>query len=106
MKLHTLRSRLQNVEARIATLKPIRPDTVQRKRGWAGVQDRERIRKRDKGLCQECLRHGRVSVGGPIDHIVPLFEGGSDDDSNKELLCQSCHDAKSAREARRRARGG
>lgn len=105
MKLTTLKPRLQTAGGRLAVLAPVRPNTVQRKRGWAGVQDRERIRKRDCGLCQECLRHDRVSVGAAVDHIEPLWKGGTDDDVNKELLCQPCHDAKSAREARERARG-
>lgn len=105
MKLTTLKSRLQTAGNRIATLTPQRPDTVQRKRGWAGVQDRERIRKRDCGLCQECKRQGRTSVGAAVDHIKPLWDGGDDTDENKELLCQPCHDVKTAREARQRARG-
>jgi 5-methylcytosine-specific restriction protein A len=102
-RLKTLKPRLQAAGGRIATLTPVRPDTVQRKRGWAGVQDRNRIRERDCGLCQECKRQGRVSVGRDVDHIVPLWAGGSDEDSNKETLCCDCHDAKTAREARERA---
>jgi 5-methylcytosine-specific restriction protein A len=70
------------------------------------VQDRNRIRARDCGLCQACKRNGRVSVGGPVDHKQPLWDGGDDTDDNKELLCQPCHDAKSAIEAKERARRG
>jgi 5-methylcytosine-specific restriction protein A len=40
-----------------------------------------------------------------VDHITPLHMGGDDQDSNKELLCNPCHDAKSAREAGNRASG-
>jgi 5-methylcytosine-specific restriction protein A len=105
MKLTTLKSRLQTAGNRIATLPPARPDTVPRVRGWKGVNDRNRIRKRDCGLCQECKRQGRTTVGAAVDHTVPLWMGGSDDDSNKELLCDPCHDAKTKQEARQRARG-
>lgn len=105
-KLQTLKPRLQAAGSRLATLAPVRPGTVQRKRGWAGVKDRERIRARDNGLCQECLRNNRTTIGHPVDHIVPLWKGGSDDDSNKETLCDPCHDTKTAREAAERARGG
>ncbi len=105
MKLTTLKPRLQTAGGRLAVLQPIRPNTVQRKRGWAGVQDRERIRKRDCGLCQECLRQGLTSVGSDVDHKIPLWKGGSDDDDNKELLCITHHKEKSAREAKDRARG-
>lgn len=102
MKLTTLKSRLQASVPRISTLTARPGVVVERKRGWAGVQDRRRIRERDCGLCQECKRQGRTTAGYPVDHIVPLWAGGSDEDSNKETLCEPCHDAKSAREAKDR----
>lgn len=105
MRLQTLKYRLQVATPRLTALAPARLGTVERKRGWAGVKDRERIRARDCGLCQECKRQGRTTPGHPVDHIVPLWDGGSDADSNKETLCVPCHDAKTAREARQRARG-
>lgn len=106
MKLQQLKTTLQPAVSRVTMLPIQRPDVVERKRGSAGVRDRERIRARDCGLCQACKRKGRTSIGGPVDHIVPLWDGGSDDDSNKEVLCVPCHDAKSAREAAVRARRG
>jgi 5-methylcytosine-specific restriction protein A len=105
VKITTLKPRLRAVGSRLAVLTPQRENVVPRKRGWAGVQDRNRIRARDCGLCQECKRQGRVAVGSAVDHIVPLWKGGSDGDLNKELLCRPCHDAKTAREAAERARG-
>ena len=105
MKLQTLKPRLQAASGRLPVLSPARPDVIERKRGSAGVRDRDRIRRRDCGLCQECKRNGRVAMGAAVDHIVPLWKGGSDDDVNKELLCTPCHDVKSAREARERAGG-
>jgi len=103
-RLTTLKSRLQTSTARLATLVE-RPNVVERKRGYAGVLDRKRIRERDCGLCQQCKREGRTTIGHPVDHIVPLWAGGSDEDSNKETLCTPCHDAKSAREAKQRGAG-
>lgn len=106
MKLQQLRTSLPTAASRVTMLPTQRPDTVQRLRGSAGVRDRERIRARDCGLCQECRRQGRTSIGTVVDHIIPLWKGGSDADSNKELLCQvPCHDAKTAREAAERAKG-
>jgi len=106
MKLRTLKPRLQAAGNRLQTLKSTRPDVVERKRGSAGVRDRERIRQRDCGLCQECRRQGRLGVlGVDVDHIIPLWEGGSDTDENKELLCLEHHHEKSASEAVRRAAG-
>lgn len=65
------------------------------------MRDRERIRTRDKGLCQACLEAGRVTLGTQVDHKVPLSAGGSDADDNKWLLCDACHKAKSRAERAR-----
>jgi len=105
MKLQTLKPRLQVAGNRIPVLK-MRAGTVERKRGSAGVKDRERIRTRDNGLCQACRREHKVSIGVDVDHIVPLWEGGSDHDDNKELLCAEHHQQKSTAEAARRSAGG
>ncbi|MGV7210489.1 HNH endonuclease [Oxalobacteraceae bacterium A2-2] len=98
-KLTALKPRLQ-----VASTSRIQPlaATVQRKRGSAGVRDRQSIRERDEGMCQECKRQGRTRLGSAVDHIVPLWQGGSDEDDNKELLCTPCHDAKTAQEAAQR----
>ena len=104
-RLTTLKSRLQTTAARVPTLTARHGVVVERKRGYAGVLDRKRIRARDCSLCQECKRQGRTTIGHPVDHIIALADGGTDDDDNKETLCVPCHDAKSAREARQRARG-
>jgi len=105
MKLTALKSRLQSAAPRVATLTARPGVVVERKRGYAGVLDRKRIRARDCSLCQECKRRGRTTIGHPVDHIIALADGGTDDDDNKETLCVPCHDAKSAREARARVRG-
>lgn len=105
-KLQTLKSNVRMAQSRMSAAAPVRFDIVERKRGGAGVRDRERIRERDCGLCQQCKARGRTTIGVAVDHKVPLWAKGSDDDSNKWLLCKDCHDAKSAHEARLRARGG
>lgn len=78
-------------------------------RGYGSKWDkiRERIIKRDNGLCQECLRQGRLTQVGHkkfsyyCDHIIPKEEGGTDDDDNLQSLCRSCHTAKTDREKNR-----
>lgn len=58
-------------------------------------------------LCVECERLGRVTLATQRDHIKPLAEGGTDDDSNVQGLCRDCHDGKSLAESlrgRQRAR--
>lgn len=104
-KLTTLKPRISTNLGRLQVLRS-RPETVERKRGSAGVKDRNRIRERDCGLCQSCKQQGRVSLGAVVDHKQPLWAGGSDEDDNKWLLCHPCHDAKTAQEAGQRAGGG
>lgn len=58
-------------------------------------------------LCAECERLGRVTLATQRDHIKPLAEGGTDDDTNVQGLCEPCHEEKSLQErlrAQRRAR--
>ena len=62
---------------------------------------RLRILVRDAYRCQAC---GRVVYGraAHVDHIKPLEDGGTDDDANLQVLCESCHGAKTRDEQRRR----
>lgn len=55
-------------------------------------------------LCVECQRQGRVTLATQRDHIIPLAEGGADDETNEQGLCIECHDIKSKAE-RMRGRG-
>lgn len=64
---------------------------------------RERL-FRDNPLCAECLRQGRVALATQRDHITPLFEGGADDCTNEQGLCDDCHREKSLAEALRARR--
>lgn len=52
-------------------------------------------------LCVECQRLGRVTLATQRDHIVPLAEGGTDDEGNEQGLCYACHEVKSAAESLR-----
>ena len=100
--------KLQTLKPRIATL-PARRTTVletERIRGRRGVERRSRWLSA-KPLCWACQREGRVTVGDVVDHDIPLWAGGRDDESNFGTLCQKPHhDAKSACEAAMRASGG
>lgn len=77
---------------------------------WSGQRrafpaaTRRAILDRDAWTCQ--LRYegctGRATIA---DHIVPHAEGGSDDPTNGQAVCPSCHDIKTrAEQARGRAR--
>jgi 5-methylcytosine-specific restriction protein A len=52
-------------------------------------------------LCEECKRQGRVTAATQRDHIVPLAEGGADDETNEQALCDDCHKVKSLAESGR-----
>lgn len=52
-------------------------------------------------LCVVCEAEGKVTLATQRDHIKPLAEGGMDDDSNTQALCDACHDVKSKAESAR-----
>ena len=54
-------------------------------------------------LCRKCKANGRTSVATQRDHIIPLAEGGTEEDSNIQALCEPCHGEKTAEEAKRGA---
>jgi 5-methylcytosine-specific restriction protein A len=57
-------------------------------------------------LCRECVRHDRVRAATIRDHIIPIAEGGTEDPSNIQPLCQTCSDEKTRQEASRGRWGG
>jgi 5-methylcytosine-specific restriction protein A len=56
--------------------------------------------------CERCINQGIVTPAVEVDHIVPLWAGGKESDSNRQSLCTTCHQAKTKREASIRASGG
>lgn len=68
--------------------------------GWRAI--RERILRRDGGLCQchECKEAGRYEVAHMVDHIDNRRGAGYNDDSNMAAINRQCHERKSQIEAR------
>jgi len=59
---------------------------------------RENIMKKYGGLCQECLKRGRIVKADVVDHIVEIKDGGCIwCEDNLIPLCHSCHNKKTAR---------
>jgi 5-methylcytosine-specific restriction protein A len=51
-----------------------------------------------------CARKQVVRAGAEVDHVVPLFKGGADDESNRQTLCSECHKAKTRQDLGHRNR--
>ena len=82
---------------------PRNPEAEQRVRGskWMAIRARW---FREHPLCVHCQEQGRVTAANRLDHVIPLIDGGKDDDSNYQSLCEPCHDIKTAAEAKARGR--
>lgn len=103
-RLKCLPSRLSVVDTRIARPAPKTADPFYLSQPWRSLMSRL-VEQRGR-RCQSCGREG-VRVFG--DHIRELKDGGAPlDPSNIQLLCGSCHTAKTAkaRAARTAARYG
>lgn len=100
MKLKTLKPRLLAATTRMQHL--AQPATADRVRGRAGVARRAKWLAAHP-LCCMCEAEGRVTAAAVPDHVVPLWQGGADDESNLQSLCAPHHDAKTAAEAAERA---
>ena len=91
-------SKITSIKPSITTIIDTRigssPNT-ERIRGGRLSKIRQRIALRDQFACQIC---GRLTLKGEVDHIVPLFLGGSNADANMQWLDKECHKAKSERE--------
>lgn len=82
-------------------VRPVATKEVEHYRTADWKAKRLRVLTRDAFTCAVC---GRVVSGrqAHVDHIVPLEEGGSDDDANLQVLCEADHGAKTRAEQRRR----
>lgn len=68
--------------------------------GAKAVAARARWR-RIQPLCVKCLHRGIIKQVDEVDHIIPLFKGGKDDETNKQSLCFDCHRIKTLEERSR-----
>ena len=96
------------LKPRLATLDTRRTKTTTadlsgtpRMRGRSWMTKRARWMN-DHPLCCMCESEGRTEVATDLDHVVPLCNGGADDESNYQSLCSAHHKAKSAGEAKTR----
>jgi 5-methylcytosine-specific restriction protein A len=62
------------------------------------LQQRRHQLARRQPFCARCA----VEVATVRDHVVPLWAGGLDVETNTQALCDACHAAKTAAESRAR----
>lgn len=88
-----------------ASILPGAAEPTPRTRGSVWMATRARILARDGELCQceSCQASGSPLVADDVDHRVPLWEGGADEDHNLQALSSACHKIKTAAEAARRS---
>lgn len=103
-RLQTLKPRLQTIRPRLQTLPTYQPDATPRQRGSTWMKRRAAWLAKHP-LCAHCEQRGDTTAGQIVDHIIPLWAEGPDDESNFQTLCRMDSDAKTAREAGQRARG-
>jgi 5-methylcytosine-specific restriction enzyme A len=75
---------------------------VQRIRGRRLQRLRDQLFSRQP-LCVLCLQMvpPRYTIATIRDHVVNLADGGRDDESNEQAICEDCHATKTAAEAHR-----
>lgn len=96
--MKTLRPQVRTLNTSVAP-----PSTAKRIDGNTRVAVVKRLARERPRMCAECYRQGFVRFGDELDHIAPLWKGGSNDPQNLQWLCRSCHSDKSAREAKERS---
>ena len=82
--------------------------TPEMKRRYNGAWPR--IRRRFLAahpLCEMCLREGRATAAAEhVHHIIPLSDGGTNDDANLQSLCKSHHSSVHMQERIQKKYGG
>ncbi|WP_353050218.1 HNH endonuclease signature motif containing protein [Aureimonas altamirensis] len=76
---------------------------IVRRRGRAGMAQRRR-RLAQEPLCRDCHDAGRTREATEVDHIIPLSQGGKDEDDNCRSLCRDCHLERTAQQFGHRRR--
>jgi 5-methylcytosine-specific restriction protein A len=51
--------------------------------------------------CVRCLADGRQTRATIRDHVINLAEGGLDDETNEQAICDACHLKKTEKESQR-----
>lgn len=106
MKLTRLQSSIPTLDRTVKVLE-ITAGATQRLKGpkYQGVNGRNTLWLMYHPLCAVCVAteaSDDVRPGVDVDHIVPLWEGGLDDETNLQSICRRHHDEKTREETKRR----
>jgi 5-methylcytosine-specific restriction enzyme A len=74
---------------------------LERTRGRAWQAIRKRLLDH-RPLCAMCQQNNLITPATQVDHIVPLFKGGTDDMDNLQPLCSDCHKTKTLHDITRK----
>ena len=80
------------LKKRIAELEEFIASTVQKRR--VSDTEKKKVAASQKWQCGEC--QNMLSHVFEVDHIKPLFLGGTNEEANLTALCRECHGLKTA----------
>lgn len=103
-RLRALRPQVASLPSRLKSTFALHKEQENYGQGRGGRpwrRKREAVLKRDSYLCVPCKQLNRTTLASEVDHVVPQSEGGSDEDSNLQSICEACHKAKTQAEAAR-----
>jgi 5-methylcytosine-specific restriction protein A len=101
MAITTLKTRLQTAKTSRVPMLTTKAGATVRERGTTWQRKREVILLGSHCFCVLC----KTAAATEVDHITPLEQGGSNDESNLQGLCHECHAAKTTQEQRARFKG-
>ena len=83
-------SKIRTARASLLNIARNNPNATVRMRGENWTKIRRKWLAANP-LCVMCQSHGYTTMADHIDHIVPLFKGGDDNENNYQSLCIECH---------------
>jgi 5-methylcytosine-specific restriction protein A len=94
IRLRTLKPRLEKNNSNGVKL----GSGSKRVKGSSWIAIKKWFQLHNPRICAECERQGLVGNGDELDHIIPLWSGGTNDADNLQWLCSSHHKEKTSLE--------
>lgn len=68
------------------------------------MQERNKRILAHEPLCRPCRKADRITAATEVDHITPLFLGGTESEDNLQPICRECNDLKAIAEQGKHAK--